>query len=688
MEMGGSVIVRSFVPVALAALALAAVPGSPAAAERHGVMRGYMDTRVAPCEDFYRYANGAWLDTVSIPAAYTVVGAGRDMLDRNQAVLHDVLDAAAANYPQEKDPTLKKLGALYASLMDSARAEREGAAPLAKYLKDIDALKTPADVQRHMAWLANNGVDVGFGFGPLSDLKNAKMVIGTLFQGGLGLPDRDYYFRTDPKSDTLRQQYVVHIERTFVLAGVPAAQAKSDAQAVMKLETALAESALTRVELRDPERLYHKMTVADLQKLAPGIQWLTYFKAVGASTLTSPSAQVNVATPKGVAQAGRLLATVPVATWRAYMRYHLVDQCSPWLSQAFFDENFSFSSRLSGARQPLPRWKRSVGAVDEAMGEALGKAYVARAFPPESKQRMLELVDDLVAVMHERISANAWMSDTTKGRAQEKLAAFTRKIGYPDEWRDYSALAVDAKLSAIENLRNAQAFEVKRQLAKIDRPLDRKEWGMTPPTVNAYYNAFNNEVVFPAGILQPPQFDPNADDALNYGGIGMVIGHELTHGFDDQGRKFDGSGNLSEWWTAGDDQRFRERADKVASQYDGYVAVDTLHLNGRLTLGENIADLGGLTLAFYAYQRYLQRHGRETIEGFTPEQRFFLGAAQAWRRKVRPEAERTRTLSDPHSPAVWRINGPMSNMKEFRQAFGCKDGDRMVNAADRRAEIW
>jgi putative endopeptidase len=430
------------------------------------------------------------------------------------------------------------------------------------------------------------------------------------------------------------------------------------------------------------------MSVAQLQKLAPGIQWLAYFKAVGAPTISTTAAQVNVATPKGVVQAGRLLQSEPVSAWRAYMRYHLIDECAPWLSQAFFDENFGFQSKLTGARQALPRWKRSVSAVDGAMGEALGKAYVQRAFPPESKQRMLELVDDLISVLKERIASRTWMSAATKTKADQKLAAFTRKIGYPDVWRDYSALAVDVKQPAIENLRAAQAFEVRRQLAKIDKPLDRNEWGMTPPTVNAYYNAFNNEVVFPAGILQPPYFDPTADDALNYGGIGMVIGHELTHGFDDEGRKFDGAGNLSEWWTSDDAKNFTERADKVVAQYDGYVAVDTLHVNGKLTLGENIADLGGLTVAYYAYQRYLERHGRQDIDGFTPEQRFFLGTAQGWRRKVRPEAERMRALTDPHSPAFWRVNGPMSNMKEFQKAFGCKDGDKMVNSADKRAEIW
>ena len=383
-----------------------------------------------------------------------------------------------------------------------------------------------------------------------------------------------------------------------------------------------------------------------------------------------------------------LLASTPIETWRAYLKFHLARTAAPWLGKAFLAESFRFSSLISGAKEPLPRWKDTVGAIDGAMGEALGKAYVARQFPPASKARVDELVGDLLAVMGERIDKLSWMGDTTKVQAKRKLGSIYRKIGYPETWRDYSALEVDVTSSALENLRRAQAFETRRQLSKVETAFDRNEWRMSPPTVNAYYSPFNNEIVFPAGILQPPQFDATADDALNYGGIGMVIGHEITHGFDDQGRKFDADGNLSEWWTADDDKLFKARAQKVIDQYSGYVAVDTLHVNGQLTLGENIADLGGVTLAYHAYQRYLERHGRKDLDGFTPEQRFFIGFGQAWRRKLRPETERTRTLTDTHSPAFWRVNGPLSNMKEFRQAFDCKDGEPMVRAEEKRAEIW
>jgi len=666
----------------------AVVPSGATAAELHGPSRGYMDTRVAPCQDFFRYCNGAWFDSVAIPAAYTGVGAGREMNDRNQDVLRQVLEETAKRVATEKDPTLRKLGALYVTLMDSARADREGAKPLAPYLQRCDRLKTRADLEAEIARLHADGVGVPFAFGALSDFKNSKQMIGILFQSGLGLPERDYYFRTDGKSDTLRREYVAHITRMLGLLGVSPEQAARDAEAILKLETALAESSLARVQMRDPNRIYNKMTVAELQTLAPNLDWARYFQSLGVTPLARPTGSLNVAVPRFARQMSSLLASTPIETWRAYLKFHLARTAAPWLGKAFLAESFRFSSLISGAKEPLPRWKDTVGAIDGAMGEALGKAYVARQFPPASKARVDELVGDLLAVMGERIDKLSWMGDTTKVQAKRKLGSIYRKIGYPETWRDYSALEVDVTSSALENLRRAQAFETRRQLSKVETAFDRNEWRMSPPTVNAYYSPFNNEIVFPAGILQPPQFDATADDALNYGGIGMVIGHEITHGFDDQGRKFDADGNLSEWWTADDDKLFKARAQKVIDQYSGYVAVDTLHVNGQLTLGENIADLGGVTLAYHAYQRYLERHGRKDLDGFTPEQRFFIGFGQAWRRKLRPETERTRTLTDTHSPAFWRVNGPLSNMKEFRQAFGCKEGESMVRAEEKRAEIW
>ena len=661
---------------------------SPASAAGHGPTRAYMDTRVSPCQDFFRYCNAAWFDTVSIPAAYTGVGAGRDMNDRNQDVLRQVLEETAARVTTEQDPTLRKLGAFYVTLMDSVRADKEGIQPLMPILKRIDAIKSRPDLEAEIARLHADGLGAPFAFGAFSDFKNSKQMIGILFQSGLGLPERDYYFRTDGKSDTLRHEYVAHLGRMFQLMGEAKDKAAADAEAVFKLETALADSSIPRVEMRDPNRIYHKMTVAELQTLAPQFDWARYFTALGVTPLTRPTASLNVAVPRFARQTSNLMTSIPLETWRAYLKVNVANTAAPWLGKALFDESFKFNSLLSGTKEPLPRGKSAVDAIDGEMGEALGKAYVARQFPPESKARVVELVGDLLAVLDGRLDKLAWMTDSTRVQAKKKLAAIYRKIGYPDVWRDYTALDVDTRNSAMENLRRAEAFETRRQLAKIETPVDRSEWRMTPPTVNAYYSPFNNEIVFPAGILQPPQFDPTADDALNYGGIGMVIGHEITHGFDDQGRRFDAAGNLKEWWTPADDKAFKERAQRVVDQYNGYVAVDTLHVNGQLTLGENIADLGGVTLAYYAYQRYLDRHGRADLDGFTPEQRFFIGFAQAWRRKVRPESERLRTLTDPHSPAFWRVNGPLSSMKEFRAAFGCKDGDPMVRAEDKRAEIW
>ncbi|HKQ57354.1 MAG TPA: M13 family metallopeptidase [Candidatus Eisenbacteria bacterium] len=677
--------------IMLGGVAFAAAPplvGVGAAADGHGPNRGYMDSKSKPCEDFFRYCNGAWYDTVSIPAAYTGVGAGREMTDRNQDILRQVLEETAARMNTEKDPTLKKLGAFYATLMDSARADREGAKPLGPFFERGDKVKTLADLQAEIGRLHADGISIPFALSALSDFKNSKQTIGILFQSGLGLPERDYYFRKDGKSDTLRQEYVAHITRIFGLLGVPQDKASADAKAILALETALAESSMARVQMRDPNSIYHKMTVAELQKLAPNMNWTAYFTALGVKPLTKPDATLNVAVPQFMRQTSALMASTPIETWRAYLKFHLTRSAAPWLGKAFNAEAFKFGSLISGAKEPLPRWKDAVSVVDGTMGEALGKAYVTRTFPPESKARVVELVGDLLAVMGERIDGLTWMSADTKTQAKRKLGSIYRKIGYPDQWRDYTALQVDAKSSAIENLRSASAFEARRQLSKVETPMDRNEWRMSPPTVNAYYSPFNNEIVFPAGILQPPQFDASADEALNYGGIGMVIGHEITHGFDDQGRKFDADGNLMEWWTSDDDKLFKERAQKVIDQYNGYVAVDTLHVNGQLTLGENIADLGGATLAYYAYQRYLTRHGRKDIDGFTPEQRFFIGFGQAWRRKLRPETERLRTLTDTHSPAFWRVNGPLSNMKEFREAFGCKDGDAMVRATEKRAEIW
>ena len=674
-----------------AALAFAALLGMAprAMAQTHGINPAYMDTTCAPCKDFFAYANGAWLKTAKIPASYTSVGAAREMADRNQETLHQVLEQTAAGVSTEKDPTLRKLGLFYVSIMDSARADREGVAPIASIMKEIDAIQTRGDLVRFWARLTVEGGGGPFRFGAEPDREDSKINLAGVGQGGLGLPERDYYFRTDPKSDSLRKEYVAHMGRMFGLLGEPAAEASADADRVMKLETALAESTLARVMLRDPYATYHKKTVGDLLALTPAIDWKVFFTDVGATSLSGPGAPINIATPAFLRRLDQLTAQTPIEDWRAYLRWRILREVAPLLGAKFYAESFSFESRLSGQREPLPQWKRAAVLCDIAMGEALGKAYVERAFPASSKARMLEMVNNIQATLRERIATRPWMSETTKQQGMKKLDAVLKKIGYPDQWRDYSKLEIDAASPAVENIRRARAFETRRRLDQIGKPVDRTEWGMSTPTVNAYYNPSRNEIVFPAGILAPPRFDPLADDAVNYGAVGMVIGHELSHGFDDSGRQFDADGNLKDWWTAEDAAKFKEKAQRVVEQFNGYIAVDSLHLNGKLTLGENIADLGGLTIAYYAYQRSLKGKPRPpVIDGFTPEQRFFLGHAQGWRSQMRDEAARMRALTDPHSSARWRVNGPLSNMPEFAKAFGCKAGDPMVRDDSVRAEIW
>jgi putative endopeptidase len=682
---------RSLLAVAVALVAIA-----PAAfAQSSGVNKDNMDTSCQPCKDFYRYANGHWLDNAVMPPSYMVIGSGREVADRNQEVVHSVLDKCAANAATEKDPTLKKVGVMYSVLMDSTRSDREGAAPLDGELKRIDAIQTPKDLCAYFAHTIE--LAAGFGIGgvgvplhlfPEADPGQSSMNIARLFQGGLGLPEKSFYFRDDPKSESIRKEYVAHIGRMLQLLGSDADAATRNADAILKLETALAESSMSRLDMRDPHALYHKIHVSELATLCPAIDWPAYFTTAGVKSLAAPAAYVDVSQPAFVRRLGEEVGATPIETWRAYLRFHVARSAAPWLGQKFFDETFTFQATLTGQKAPQPRWKRASQTMDFAMGEAVGKAYVAVAFPPSSKARVKEMVDNLQATMRERIESRPWMSEATKKQAVGKLDKVLKKIGYPDKWRDYSKLEVDATAPAAELIRRAAQFEVRRQLAQIGKPVDRTEWGMTPPTVNAYYDPTVNEIVFPAGILQPPYFDPKADEASNYGAIGMVIGHEMTHGFDDEGRQYDADGNLKDWWTTEDAKKFTDKAQKVIDQYNGFVAVDTLHVNGKMTLGENIADIGGLTIAYYAWKRSLHGKPAPVIDGFTGEQRFFLGHAQGWRQLIRPELLRTATISNEHSPAVWRVNGPVSDMPEFYEAFGCKPGDALYRAEEDRPAIW
>jgi putative endopeptidase len=509
-------------------------------------------------------------------------------------------------------------------------------------------------------------------------------VIGGAYQGGLGLPDRDYYTKTDSGSAVIRANYLTHVRKSFELAGESADQAKADADKVMAIESALAKASLTRVEQRDPVATYNYRTVAQLTAMTPHFDWTRYFADVGNANVPA----VDVQSPKYFTAVDSLLTNVPLGDWKSYLRWRVIRSSSPYLSSAFVNEDFNFSKTLSGAKALLPREKRCTRLTDGGLRDALGQAYVTEYFTPQAKARALDMVHNLESVFRDRLANLPWMSETTRQQALVKLQAFAEKIGYPDKWRDYSTLTI-VKGSLLNNVVAVNEYENKRDLGMIGKPLDRTQWGMTPPTVNAYYNPQMNEIVFPAGILQPPFFSATADDAVNYGGMGSVIGHEMGHGFDDQGAQFDPQGNLKNWWSAEDLEKFKTRTTMIASQYDAYTVLDSVHVNGKLTLGENAADIGGLAVAYAALEKSLAGKPRPApIDGFTPEQRFFLAWAQIWRQNITPEAQRVRINTDPHSPGRWRTNGPLSNMVEFAEAFGCKPGDPMVRPEAQRATLW
>jgi len=644
-----------------------------------------MDTSVSACTNFFQYANGGWIAKNPIPAAYPSWGRFNELADKNQEQLRTVLEDAAKNKKAKKGSNEQKIGDYYASCMDEAGIETAGLAPLVPEFKRIDAINTNEALQHEVAQLQSRGVRVLFRFGSAQDFKKSTQVIAQLFQGGLGLPDRDYYTKTDDKSKQTREKYADHVAKMFELAGDDAAAARAHAQTVMSIETKLAEASMTRVEQRNPDNIYHKMTVAQLKTLMPNFDWPTYFRNVGSPGI----AELNVGQPDFFKALNNQLTATSLSDWKIYLRWHLLNSRAPVLAKKFVDEDFEFSGKtLTGAKEIMPRWKRCVGATDRALGEALGQVYVQKYFPPQAKARAMQMVQNLIAALHDDLATLSWMSETTRQRATAKLEAFAKKIGYPDKWRDYSALNVDRK-SYADNVGRAQLFEFNRQLGKISRPVDRTEWGMTPPTVNAYYNPSMNEIVFPAGILQPPFYDPQADDAINYGGMGAVIGHEMTHGFDDSGAKFDAEGNLANWWTDEDLKNFKGRAQCVIDQFSGFEVQPGLHENGNLVVGESIADLGGLTVAYAALKKSMEGKPRPAnIDGFTPEQRFFLGWAQVWAESERPEFERLMVATNPHPVGRFRVIGPLSNMPAFAEAYQCKVGDPMVRPPQERCQIW
>ena len=665
-------------PLAAVAAALSVVVGAHAEIDLKN-----FDLSVKPQDDFYHYANGAWLKANPIPADQSRWGSFTALDERNQTNLRAICERVAAK-TDGATPVEKMVGDFYASGMDEAAINAAGVKPLQPELDRLAAIKTTTDVLKAMAHLQTFGIGAGFRFGSQADQKNSDMEIASLGQGGLGLPERGYYFNDDEKSQKIRQQYVAHMINMLVLVGEPRESATVSAAAIMAIETKLALASFARVQLRDPYRSYHKMKLSEAVAKTPGIDFKLFFAERGAPAFD----EVNLAHPDFFKAFEVVLNTTPVSDWQAYLRWHLVRYAAPCLSEPIVMENFAFNGViLSGVTEQKPRWKRVVAVVDGQIGEALGQLYVAEYFPPEAKARMAKLVEDLRASLHDRINALEWMDAPTKAKAQEKLAAFGVKIGYPEKWRDYSAVKI-ARDDYLGNVMRADAFEVARRLARIGHAVDRAEWGMTPPTVNAYYRPTNNEIVFPAGILQPPFFDFKADDAVNYGGIGVVIGHEMTHGFDDSGAKYDAHGNLNNWWSEDSAKKFKERTDAVVKQFDGYETLPGVHLKGELTQGENVADLGGLKISYYALQKALADKPRDAINGFTPEQRFFLSHAAVWREGMRPEERRRRAIIDPHSPGEFRVNGPLSNLDEFTKAFSVPDNSPMRPPAESRVTIW
>lgn len=641
-----------------------------------------MDTSVEACTDFFQYANGGWLKNTEIPAAESRWGTFNILGDSNTSILKEILDNSAKTKAAAGTDT-QLIGDFYATCMDEAAIEKAGVSPLNDYFKQIDSINDAKSLQKQIAVMHSQGIPAVFSFGAGPDAKNSKINIVNTSQGGLSLPNKDYYTKDDPKSVETRMKFVEYVTNMFKLLGDDADKAAANAKTVMDIQMRLANASKAPVELRNPEARYNKKTLAQLAEMTPNFSWEAYMKERG----VAPVQEINVGQPDFFVEVNKMMTDVPVAQWKTYLRWMLINSSASSLSKAFVDESFNFSGKyLSGAKEQQPRWKRCVSSTDRALGEALGQEYVKKAFTPEAKKRMDALIDNLFAAYKERINGLDWMSAETKEKALVKLASFKRKIGYPDKLRGYQGLTINRK-SYYENTKNLSKFEISRNLKDVNQPVDQTRWGFTPPTVNASYSPPTNTITFPAGILQPPFFNFSADDAINYGAIGAVIGHEITHGFDDQGSQYDADGNLKSWWTKEDRTKFEDRAACVANQFNGYEVQPNLNINGKLTLGENIADLGGLTMAYVAYQKSLEGKSKPAnIDGFTPEQRFFLGWAQVWAGKYTPEAERQQVLGNSHSLPRWRVNGPVSNMPQFSEAFGCKTGSQMIRTDSCR--IW
>ena len=645
-----------------------------------------LDASKNVCTNLADFVNSKWLAANPVPADKTTWGSFEMLDERSQAASRNIAEAAAAK--QGATGIEKLIGDIYASGMDEATIEAAGITPIQPMLGRIAALKTPADIAQYLRDEFAAGRGEVFGFGAEADFKNSAMKIGYAMQGGLSLPEKAYYLEDGPdgKYKAIREAFVKHVSRQLQNAGVAAAAADTQAADVLAFETRLAKASLSPIELRDPNNQYHYVSMADADKASPHFSWSEFFKANGVK-----AEGFSLSQPQFFAEFDKMLADVPAAQWQAYLRISAIDGMAPFLANKFNDERFDFYARtLRGQKEQKPRWKRVLGTVEGSAGEALGQLYVQQYFPAESKAQMQMLVDNLREALKARIEHLEWMSPETKKKAMEKWASFTPKIGYPDKWRSWAGLAT-ARGNYVQNVMAAAKFNHDFDMGKIGKPVDRSEWGMTPQTVNAYYNPLMNEIVFPAAILQPPFFDPKADPALNYGGIGAVIGHEMLHGYDDQGSQFDAQGNFNNWWTKADMDGFQSRTARLVKQFDEYVAIDGIHVNGKLTLGENIADLGGLNVSWDAYQKALKEAGKtgdDKIDGYTENQRFFFNWATVWRRNFTPDEAKVRLNTDPHAPAQFRAIGAPSNMPAFAQAFGCKAGDAMVREGDKQVVIW
>lgn len=642
-----------------------------------------LDRSAKPAENFYEFAVGNWVKNNPVPASKSSWFSFNELYDHNRNVLKEVVNEAAAAHAAKGQNT-QRVGDFFASAMDSVKLNQLGATPLKPYLDTINQISDAAGVKKEFTFLQTHGLESAYNFSVDPDDKNSSKYIPGFSQGGLGLPDRDYYLKNDAHTVEIRKAYTAHISAMLQLIGQSKAEADLAAGKILELETSLALASMDRVAMRDPYATYHKMTLAKFTSGSPGIDFNAQTRDLGVTGADS----VLVAQPAFFKKLATLVTVQPVNTWKDYFRWKLVSSTASSLGDRFQKESFNFYGKiLNGTKVQEQRWERTTSTIDNFMGEALGQEYVKKAFPPQAKVRMLELIANLKLAFAERIKALDWMSPVTKVKALKKLNAIMVKVGYPDKWIDYSKLNIVAG-DNFGNYMRAREFEYNRTVSRYGKPVDRKLWGMTPPTVNAYYNPGFNEIVFPAGILQPPFFDFKADDAVNYGAIGSVIGHEMTHGFDDQGRQYDDQGNLKDWWTKADAVKFNEKANRVVQQFNGYTVLDTVHVNGKLTLGENLADLGGTMIAFQAFKKTTEGKGTAKIDGFTPDQRFFLGFAQVWRGNINPESQSVRIKTDPHAPGKWRVIGPLSNNPDFYKAFNVQSTDPMYRKEAVRAKIW